>query len=199
MGFEIDLLPVGSEKKSGDCIVIRCGDLYKGGYAQDLIVIDGGYKDSWASTIKPHLLKYSNCNIDGRIHINLAVLSHTDQDHVGGLVEMAKDKDVVIDNIMMHRPWYELTPSWFKDGRITKDSLKGKLGDVFEKAKELDDICKSNHVKECSFDPGTYTLDRDIKISILGPDADFYKTCIASCEKTPDADDSVDGTFSGAK
>ena len=30
MAFEIDLLPVGSEKKSGDCIVFRYGDLKAG-------------------------------------------------------------------------------------------------------------------------------------------------------------------------
>ena len=30
MAFEIDLLPVGSEKKSGDCIAMRYGDLVKG-------------------------------------------------------------------------------------------------------------------------------------------------------------------------
>lgn len=30
MAFEIDLLPVGSEKKSGDCIAMRYGDLVNG-------------------------------------------------------------------------------------------------------------------------------------------------------------------------
>lgn len=32
MAFEIDLLPVGSEKKSGDCIAMRYGDLVNGRY-----------------------------------------------------------------------------------------------------------------------------------------------------------------------
>lgn len=41
MAFEIDLLPVGSEKKSGDCIAMRYGNLEKGKEHQTVIVVDG--------------------------------------------------------------------------------------------------------------------------------------------------------------
>ena len=111
MAFEIDLLPVGSEKKSGDCIAMRYCDLVNGKEKQTVIVVDGGYAGTWKDKLKPFLRKYYNCEIDGKIHIDYVILSHPDQDHVSGLVEMAKDEDVEIEMIMMHRPWEELSPS----------------------------------------------------------------------------------------
>lgn len=182
MAFEIDLLPVGSEKKSGDCIAMRYGDLVKGKEAQTVIVVDGGYSGTWKDTLKPHLSKYYNCEINGKLHIDIVILSHPDLDHVSGLVEMAKDEDVKIEKIMMHRPWEELLPSWFKDGRITKSSLKDRLGDAFEKAKELDDVTKN--VTKPKLNVGKCN-HKGASITILGPTSEFYKTCIANCEKTP--------------
>ena len=181
MAFEIDLLPVGSEKKSGDCIAMRYGDLVNGKEKQTVIVVDGGYAGTWKDTLKPFLRKYYNCEIYGKIHINIVILSHPDLDHVSGLVEMAKDEDVEIGRVMMHRPWEELSPSWFRDGRITKDSLKDRLGDAFEKAKELDDVTRNVikpklNVGKCNH--------KGASITILGPTSEFYKTCIANCEKT---------------
>lgn len=188
MAFEIDLLPVGSEKKSGDCIALRFGDLENGCQNQTVIVVDGGYGCTWKDTLKPHLQKYYNCEYEGKLHIDLVILSHPDQDHVSGLVEMANDDDVEIGCVMMHRPWIELTPSWFKDGRITKESLKSKLGDVFEKAKDFDDATST--VVPAHLELGTYDLN-DAKITILGPSSKWYKTCIANCEKTPEQDKNV--------
>ena len=182
MAFEIDLLPVGSEKKSGDCIAMRYGDLVKGKEAQTVIDVDGGYSGTWEDTLKPHLSKYYNCKINGKLHIDIVILSHPDLDHVSGLVEMAKDEDVEIGMIMMHRPWEELSPSWFRDGRITKDSLKNRLGDAFEKAKELDDATRN--VTKPKLNVGICN-HKGASITILGPSPEFYKTCIANCEKTP--------------
>ncbi len=188
MAFEIDLLPVGSEKKSGDCIAMRYGDLVKGKEKQTVIIVDGGYAGTWKDTLKPFLRKYYNCEINGKLHVDLVILSHPDLDHVSGLVEMAKDDDVEIGMIMMHRPWEEITPSWFKDGRITKNSLKDRLGDAFEKAKELDDVTKN--VTKPKLNVGNYNY-QGASITILGPTLDFYKTCIANCEKTPQQENDV--------
>lgn len=188
MAFEIDLFPVGSEKKSGDCIAFRYGDLEAGKKRQTVVVVDGGYASTWSDTLKPHLQKYYNCKYDGKIHIDLVILSHPDLDHVSGLVEMANDDEVEITMIMMHKPWNELTPSWFKDGRITKQSLKERLGEAFEKAKQLSDTTKN--VNKIKLSPGKYVFNK-ANFYILGPSDDFYKTCIANCEKTPDKDGKV--------
>ena len=189
MAFEIDLLPVGSEKKSGDCIAMRYGDLVKGKEKQTVIIVDGGYAGTWKDTLKPFLRKYYNCEINGKLHIDLVVLSHPDLDHVSGLVEMAKDDEVEIGMIMMHRPWKELSPSWFRDGRITKNSLKDRLGDAFEKAKELAD--ETLNISQTKLEVGTYTFN-EASITILGPTSKFYKTCIANCEKTPQQANNVE-------
>ena len=184
------MLPVGSEKKSGDCLALRFGDLENGCQNQTVIIVDGGYGCTWKDTLKPHLQKYYNCEYDGKLHIDLVVLSHPDQDHVSGLVEMAKDPEVEIGLVMMHRPWKELTPSWFKDGRITKDSLKERLGEAFEKAKELADISRTCNVK--LLDVGPISIKNGALITILGPSKEFYKTCIANCEKTPEQNENVE-------
>lgn len=182
MAFEIDLLPVGSEKKSGDCITFRYGDLVNGKEKQTVVVVDGGYASTWKDSLKPHLKKYYNCEYGGKFHIDLVILSHPDLDHVSGLLEIANDDEVEIGMVMMHKPWDELTPAWFKDGRITKESLKERLGDAFEKAKLLADATSNVGVAKLGI--GQYEYNKAI-FSILGPSQEFYKTCIANCEKTP--------------
>lgn len=182
MGYELDLLPVGNGEKSGDAILLRFGDLNKGKSSQCVIIIDGGYKNT-AEKIKSHLRKYYNCvNNADKIEIDLMILSHPDNDHVSGLVELAKDPEVQINNILMHRPWKEMDVSWFKDGRITNDSLKERLADAFEKAYELDRA--TPNAKKLSPFPTTYTCG-EAQLHILAPSEDRYKTCIAQCGKTP--------------
>lgn len=182
-GFEIDFLPVGDNKKSGDCICFRYGNLEKGGSSQTVVVVDGGYAKT-AQALKDHLQKYYNCTDDnGVTHIDLMILSHPDADHVGGLTELSKDTDIDIRMIMMHRPWEELSPAWFKDGRITPNSLKNRLEDAFSKAVELDENTES--ADRANTVPGKYEFN-SASFYILGPRAYFYKQCIASCEKTPD-------------
>lgn len=190
MAFEIDLLPVGSEKKSGDCIAMRYGDLDNGKDKQTVIVVDGGYANTWKDILKPHLEKYYKCVYNGKMHVDLVILSHPDGDHVSGLVEMAKDPEVEIGQVWMHKPWEELTPKWFKDGRITKESLKNRLGDAFEKAKELDDLSWTLSLKLLNV--GTYPIKGGATMTILGPTKEFYKSCIANCEKTPNQSEKIE-------
>ena len=182
LGYELDLLPGGNGEKSGDAILLRCGDLNKGKSSLCVIVIDGGYKCT-AENIKSQLQKYYNCiNDSGRLQIDLMILSHPDTDHVSGLVELAKDPDIQINNILMHRPWEEIGVTWFQDGRITKHSLKERLADAFEKAYELDQATRN--ATKLSPAPTTYTCC-GAKLHILAPSTNLYKTCIAKCEKTP--------------
>ena len=76
-GWEIDLLPVSESKKSGDCILLRFGKLYQGKSNQKVIIIDGGYADT-AQTVKEHLRKYYKCEQNGKLNIDLMVLSQTE-------------------------------------------------------------------------------------------------------------------------
>ena len=53
-GWEIDLLPIKESKQSGDCILLRFGDLFAGKQKQNVFIIDGGFSDT-AKSIKEHM------------------------------------------------------------------------------------------------------------------------------------------------
>lgn len=181
-GFEIDLLPVGNGTKSGDCILMRYGDLEKGHTNQRVIIVDGGFENT-ASAIIEHLDKYYRCKDEhGVYHIDTIVLSHTDIDHVAGLVELVKREDVVVKKTLMHRPWKEMSCSWFKDNRITSNSLKKRMEEAFCKAVEFDNITQHSSQLVCK-QGCVLNFDLGARVTILGPSSDFYKTCIANCEK----------------
>lgn len=185
-GLEIDLLPVERGDHSGDCIALRYGDLYAGGINQTVVVIDGGYASS-KDKLKSHLKQYYNCEIDGKLTINIVFLSHPDQDHVEGLVKLLEDDDVQIVNLVAMIPWKVMTLKWFEDGRITEKSLEKRLEDSFKLLASMIELAKSKGVtvimptelqNPCEFHEATFLT--------LGPELGFYKTCIANCEKTPD-------------
>lgn len=189
--LEIDLLPVERGDHSGDCIALRYGNLEKGGSEQTVIVVDGGYAANGAK-LKKHLKDYYNCIQNGKVHINIAFLSHPDQDHIEGLVKLFEDDEVKIDNLVAMIPWVVMTPKWFKDGRITQNSLDKKLEDAFKLLVNLVDVAKKKNAtilmpteleNPCEFHGATYRT--------LGPSSSFYKTCIANCEKTPEKAPSV--------
>lgn len=189
--LEIDLLPVERGNHSGDCIALRYGNLEQGGAEQTVIVVDGGYAEN-GSKLKKHLKDYYNCLLNGKVHINIAFLSHPDQDHIEGLVKLFEDDEVVIDNLVAMIPWEVMTPKWFNDGRITENSLERTLEDAFKQLVKLIEVAKKKNVtiimptelkNPCKFHGATYRT--------LGPSLNFYKTCIANCEKTPDKASSV--------
>ena len=66
-GWEIDLLPINESQQSGDCILLRFGDLYAGKQQQCVFVVDGGFSDTHKA-IKKHLDTYYNCYYDNAYH-----------------------------------------------------------------------------------------------------------------------------------
>ena len=58
-GWEIDLLPINESKQSGDCILLRFGDLFAGKQQQNVFIIDGGFSDT-AASIRLNLMLYLN-------------------------------------------------------------------------------------------------------------------------------------------
>jgi beta-lactamase superfamily II metal-dependent hydrolase len=191
-GYEIDLLPVGDSTKSGDCIALRFGNLYAGKRQQHVIIIDGGYSTT-KDELKNHLDKYYNCKINGKYVINLVILSHPDLDHVSGIVELLKDDDFKIYNIVANFPWNTLDVKWFKDGRITDNSLEVRLQDAFNKLSELEELANDNNVQ--LFNPTHFAKTvklSDAKLTFLGPSRAFYNQCISNCSKTPEQAENVD-------
>lgn len=190
-GWEIDLLPVSESKKSGDCILLRFGKLYQGKSKQKVIIIDGGYADT-AQTVKDHLRKYYKCEQNGKLIIDLMVLSHPDNDHISGLVKLMEDDEIIVRKLLLNAPWYTMDRTWFKDGRITDGSLERSLKEVFDKLAVLIQTAKSKGttVKYATDCLGTCSFG-NAKLHILGPDEKFYNLCIANSEKTKDKADDV--------
>lgn len=191
-GWKIDLLPCSENTKSGDCILLRFGDLFTGKQDQNVFIIDGGFANT-AASIKKHLDEYYNCYYNNKYHITGMVLTHPDQDHISGLVELLKDDQIIVSNLIVNAPWKTLTRSWFKDGRITNNSLKKELQDVFQKLYQLIDLAENKHKAKIWYgvdNLGTLNCG-DAKITILGPDKVFYNRCIANSEKTREKSDEV--------
>lgn len=189
--LEIDFLPVGGASKSGDCILLRYGNLLRGKDQQTVIMIDGGFSDT-AETSKRYLKDYYNCSRNGKYHIDYMFLSHPDSDHVNGLVELLKDDEISLDYLIAAVPWDEATPAWYSDGRITKNSLEKRLEDAFNKLMELQQAAKEKGAKLLGLkDLKKLQLPMEARITILGPEVDFYNTCIANCPKSPDQSEEV--------
>lgn len=188
-GFEMDMLAVGDKSKSGDAILLRYGDLNAGGKMQKVVLIDGGYS-STASKIKDILKRYYKCrNSHGKYVIDFVFLTHTDLDHISGLVELANDNDIEIKCVFMHRPWEEVDKSKFSDGRFTDESLKRRLKDLFAKANELVEATPNAIHMPCT--PESYKCELGAKFHILGPSDELYCDLVAQSEKTPKAADAV--------
>ncbi len=186
-GLEIDMLPVGNGKRSGDCIAIRYGDLYAGGDSQRVVIVDGGYADT-AELLKEHLWRYYNCSRNGKIHIDAIFLTHPDIDHISGLVELVRDDEVEVNCIVASIPWRKIKPSWFKDKRMTQNSLEKRLMEAFTKLEELEKLADSKRIRwiypEDYCDNPRYCAGD--KFFILSPYTWFYNRCIVNCEKTPE-------------
>ena len=92
MGYEVDIIGVGQESKSGDAITLRWGNLYGGRDEQKVVVIDGGFRDSGKDVVD-HITNYY-----GTTSIDAVVSTHPDQDHVNGL-------HVVVDELSVRELW----------------------------------------------------------------------------------------------
>lgn len=190
-GWEIDLLPVSESTKSGDCILLRFGKLYQGKDKQKVIIIDGGYAET-VQSVKSHLRKYYKCEQEGKLIIDLMVLSHPDNDHISGLVKLMEDEEVEVRVLLLNAPWHTMDRTWFKDGRITDGSLERSLKEDFDK---LANLIKTAEYKGAKVHYATDCLGTcnfgNAKLQILGPDKEFYNICIANSEKTKDKAEDV--------
>jgi hypothetical protein len=89
--FEIEAL----KAKHGDCLLLRWG----APQAPRLAVVDGGPDLTYTTALKPRLEALKR---NGRISIDLLMLSHIDDDHISGLIDLleaieAGDMPVDID------------------------------------------------------------------------------------------------------
>jgi len=135
-GIEIDFLPVGEGEHSGDAIAIRWleGNEYR------VMVYDGGTKGSGPALVN-HVKKYFNTS-----HVDFVVNSHPDNDHAGGLSAVLEELSV--GELWMHQPWSysDEISHYFRDGRITSESLERRLQEKMSAAFALEVLAEKKGI-----------------------------------------------------
>jgi beta-lactamase superfamily II metal-dependent hydrolase len=134
MAFEIDFMAVGEGERSGDAIALRFGNLSGPRTEQTICVIDGGTKDSGEALVD-HINLYYGTN-----SVNFVFNTHPDSDHASGLTVVLEKMDC--GTLVMHRPWEhsEHIHHLFDDGRVTPNSLAGRMERNLTAAHDLEKI-----------------------------------------------------------
>jgi beta-lactamase superfamily II metal-dependent hydrolase len=84
--YELDFLSVGNAGKSGDAICMRFTRPDSG--ADAVVVVDAGFKENGEALVD-HIQRYYGTNT-----VDLAILTHPDGDHIGGMGEVMRGLDV---------------------------------------------------------------------------------------------------------
>lgn len=147
---------------AGDCFLIELAD-------KNCILIDCGYKSTYESELKPLLIDIAN---DGG-HISLFVVTHIDEDHIGGAISLLKENGdnrnpsvITIENIWFNGI-FTICSNNMKIAQHICDCLRGsdlekyrELSTQFQKlinsesgfisasqAKAFEQLCRDNHYK----------------------------------------------------
>ncbi len=173
MGYEIDFLPVGDESSGGDAIALRYGNLYGQRSEQTVIVIDGGYTANGEALVD-HIGRYY-----GTDRVDIAVSTHTDQDHITGL-EVVLEK-MRVGSLLMHLPWNH--SSELTEARMTafkSAALSEKLEKSFQAASDLQAIAERRGVPIVEPFEGVATSDGAFRV--LGPSLAYYEQLLKEME-----------------
>ncbi len=91
--FEVDFLPVGDTGQSGDAIALRFTRPDTGTYAH--VIIDAGFRDN-GDDLVAHVQQYYETT-----RVDLAIVTHPDGDHIGGMGTVLED--LTVDTLCIHR------------------------------------------------------------------------------------------------
>jgi len=151
MGIEFEFFEAGC----GDSILVSTDE-------GTHILIDGGEEGTYRESIEPTLY---DKNID---KIDLVVLTHIDNDHICGFIEMLEDKDGV----------NKIQEIWFNsyDGMKVQQNMTGEIGfregDLFEELIKEYDITHRKNIflpKGVSLKDREFSINADIKFTLLSP------------------------------
>ncbi|MGS6472824.1 ComEC/Rec2 family competence protein [Pseudomonas aeruginosa] len=172
-GYEIDFLPVGEGERSGDAIAVRWaeGDGFK------VLIYDGGTKASGQRLVN-HVKKHYQTN-----HVDYVVNSHPDGDHASGLSVVLEQLSV--GEVWMHRPWAHsaIIRDYFRDGRITDESLSVRLQTKMAAAYKLETLAVAKGIPVSEPFQGS----RVGPFTVLSPAQDWYvHDLVADFAKSPE-------------
>jgi beta-lactamase superfamily II metal-dependent hydrolase len=178
MGFEIDFLPVGDESQSGDAITIRYGDLYSDQTNQKIIVIDSGFQGTGEQIVSHLINNYNTKKID------LVIVTHPDQDHCCGLLEVLENFEV--KELWMHRPWKHSSEiiEYIIDKRWTIDGLRKNIIENYPYAYDIEQLALKKAIK--IIEPFEGTVYDSGVINILSPSYSWYLLYLLNFDSTPE-------------
>lgn len=165
MLYEVDFLPVGDGKSSGDAICLRYSA--DDGNTWVVGVIDGGTQDS-GQALCGHIEKYY-----GTKSVDFLVCTHPDQDHASGLSVVLEEMSV--KKVLMHCPW-DYVDYFFDsitDKRVTKESLIKRLKEGHPYAYKVYEIANSKKIPICHAFSDKNNHDIPC-LHIAGPSVQFY-------------------------
>jgi beta-lactamase superfamily II metal-dependent hydrolase len=176
MGYDIDYLPAGEGEKSADAICLRYGNLFGRREEQIVVTIDGGTVAS-GEAVAAHIQK---CY--GTDTVNMALLSHPDNDHASGMrriLELLK-----VNQVVMHRPWRHslAVATLLDDDRVTGSSIRETTKKNLTAAREIEEMALARKIEIVEPFAGC-TNNRGL--TILGPTQEFYQAALANFDFMP--------------
>jgi len=176
--YEIDFLAVGSGERSGDAICVRYGT--PGNY--QVMIYDGGTRESGEDLVR-HVREHYGTN-----YVDCVVCSHPDADHASGLATVLEN--MTVGALWMHRPWLysDVIRQYFKDGRMTDNSLAERLKDKLSAAYALEELATAKGIP--LHEP--YQGSQIGAFHVMSPDKTWYAhTLIPDFAKSPEKKDAA--------
>lgn len=150
--YEIDFLPVGDGERSGDAIAMRFTRPDTGGIAQ--VIIDAGFQDDGEALVE-HVNTYYDSD-----YIDLAILTHPDGDHIGGM-------GVVVRKLRV--------------GALLVNNIGARGGSSLPAADAVDDLIRTAEEQGTKiYEPFSGTSAFGGALTVLGPDVDYYEELVAA-------------------
>ena len=190
MGYEVDILGVGKESKSGDAIALRWGNLHGSRSEQSVVLIDGGFQESGADVVA-HIESYY-----GTTTIDAVVSTHPDQDHVNGLHVVLDE--LTVKELWIHKPWEhnDGLAQKFLDGRVTDESIGRRLKESLDRAADLVAKAKSKDIHIVEPFSGI-SLYNQGQFRVLGPSRQYYESLIPEFDGMPQAKTTLSSLLAG--
>ena len=180
MGYEVDVIGVGNESKSGDGIALRWGNLHGSRNEQKVVLIDGGFQESGKDVVK-HIKEHY-----GTMLLDAVVSTHPDQDHVNGLHVVLDE--MTVKELWIHKPWEhnQGLAEKFLDGRVTDQSIGRRLKESLDSASDLVTKAESKSIHIVEPFSGISLYDQG-EFRVLGPTQQFYESLIPEFYGMPQA------------
>lgn len=164
MAYELDLLAVGEESKSGDAITMRFGNLSSPN-GQYVVVIDGGFRETGDRLVQHIRDVYRTTTVD------LVISSHPDGDHSGGL--HAALEQLTVRELWIHQPTS-------RSSRLREHLGRRALSNYVNNAiRDVDEIVEIARRKGIPIrEPFRGLTACAGRVLVLGPSVEFYAAMV---------------------